>query len=58
MISVKKAYPIQDKEMLAVVQTLEKFCPELIDQKFFVIIDYQILIYFSTKRILLIKQVR
>jgi hypothetical protein len=58
MTPAERAYPIQDRELLAVVQTLEHFCPELQGQKFFVVTDHQALLYFSTKRLLSTRQVR
>lgn len=58
MTPAERAYPIQDRELLAVVQTIEHYCPELIGQQFFVVTDHQALIYFSSKRSLSTRQVR
>lgn len=58
MTPAERAYPIQDRELLAVVQTLEQFEPELLGTKFFVVTDHQALLYYSTKRILSTRQVR
>jgi hypothetical protein len=49
MTPAERAYPIQDRELLAVVQTLEHYCPELLGQKFVVVTDHQALLYFSCK---------
>jgi hypothetical protein len=51
MIPTARAYPIQDRELLAVVQTLEHYDPELLGTKFFVVTDHQALLYWSTKRL-------
>lgn len=58
MTPAERAYPIQDREMLAVVQTLEHYEPELLGTQFFVVTDYQALIYWSTKHLLSTRQVR
>jgi hypothetical protein len=58
MTPTERAYPIQDCELLAVVQTLEHYEPELLDTKFFVVTDHQALLYWSTKRLLSTRQVR
>jgi hypothetical protein len=58
MTPAERAYPIQDRELLAVVQTLEHYCPELLGQKFFVVTDHQALLYFSSKQVLSTRQVR
>lgn len=58
MTPAERAYPIQDRELLAVVQTLEHYTPELIGSKFFVVTDHQALVYFSSKKILSTRQVR
>ncbi|KAM4061463.1 his(2)-Cys(2) zinc finger domain-containing protein [Hirsutella rhossiliensis] len=52
MTPAERAYPIQDRELLAVVQSLEHFYPELLGQKFDVITDHEALVHFSTKRLL------
>lgn len=51
-------YPIQDKELLAVVNTLKDFEPALWGTKFFVQTDHQALIYWSTKKLLSPRQIR
>jgi hypothetical protein len=58
MTPAERAYPIQDRELLAVVQTLEQYQPELLGMKFFVLTDHQALVYYSTKRVLSTRQVR
>jgi hypothetical protein len=58
MTPAERAYPIQDRELLAVVQTLEYYCPELWGQKFFVVTDHQALLYFASKRALSTRQIR
>ena len=58
MTPAERAYPIQDRELLAVMQTLEQYCPELLGQKFFVVTDHQALLHFSTRRVLSTRQVR
>jgi hypothetical protein len=58
MTPAERAYPIQDRELLAVVQTLEHYYPELVGSKFFVVTDHQALVYFSSKRVLSTRQVR
>lgn len=58
MTPAERAYPIQDRELLAVVQTLEQYQPELLGTKFFVLTDHQALVYYSTKRVLSTRQVR
>jgi hypothetical protein len=56
MSPAERAYPIH-RELLAVVQSLEQYCPELLGQKFFVVTDHQALLYFSTNRVLSTRQV-
>ncbi|XP_044717342.1 reverse transcriptase (RNA-dependent DNA polymerase) domain-containing protein [Hirsutella rhossiliensis] len=46
MTPAERAYPIQDRELLAVVQSLEHFYPELLGQKFDVITDHEALVHF------------
>lgn len=58
MTPAERAYPIQDRELLAIVQTLEHYRPELTGQKFDVITDHQALLYFNTKRKLSTRQIR
>ena len=58
MTPAERVYPIQDRELLAVVQTLEHYCPELWGQKFFVVTDHQALLYFASKRALSTRQIR
>ena len=58
MTPAERAYPIQDRELLAVIQTLEHFTPELLGMKFFVVTDHQALLYYSSKRLLSTRQVR
>lgn len=58
MTPTERVYVIQDRELLAVVQTLEHYEPELLGTKFFVITDHQALLYWSTKRLLSTRQVR
>ena len=58
MTATERAYPIQDRELLAVVQTLERYEPELLGTKFFVVTDHQALLYWSSKRLLSTRQVR
>jgi hypothetical protein len=58
MTPTERAYPIQDRELLAVVQTLEHYEPELLGTKFFVVTDHQALLYWSSKRLLSTRQVR
>jgi hypothetical protein len=57
MTPAERAYPIQDREWLAVIQTREQYEPELLGMKFFVMTDHQALIYYSTKRGLSTRQV-
>ena len=58
MTPAERAYPIQDRELLAVIQTLEHFTPELLGMKFFVVTDHQALLYYSNKKLLSTRQVR
>lgn len=58
MTATERAYPIHDRELLAVVRTLEHFYSELIGCKFDVITDHQALLYFSSKQTLSVRQVR
>src|ERR1700694_571882 len=58
MTLTERAYPIKDRELLAVVQTLEHYEHELLGTKFFVVTDHQALLYWSTKRLLSTRQVR
>nr|AAX07708.1 retrotransposable element Tf2 protein-like protein [Pyricularia grisea] len=58
MTPAERAYPIQDRELLAVVQTLKHYEPELLGTSFFVVTDHQALVYYSTKRLLSTRQVR
>jgi RNase H-like domain found in reverse transcriptase/Reverse transcriptase (RNA-dependent DNA polymerase)/Integrase zinc binding domain/Chromo (CHRromatin Organisation MOdifier) domain len=57
MTPPERAYPIQDRELLAVVRTLQHFEPELLGTQFVVLTDHQALIYWSTKRFLSTRQV-
>src|SRR3982075_64580 len=56
MTPAERAYPIQDRELLAVVDTLRHYEPELLRTKFFVITDYQALLYWSSKCLLSVCQ--
>jgi hypothetical protein len=58
MNPAEKAYPIQDRELLAVVQALQHFRPELAGMKFTVLTDHEALKHYSTKRTLSTRQVR
>ena len=58
MTPTERAYPIHDRELLAVIQTLEHYEPELLGMKFFVVTDHQALLYWSSKRLLSTRQVR
>ena len=58
MTPAERAYPIQDRELLAVVQTLEHYYPELLGMQFFVVTDHQALVYFASKRMLSTRQIR
>jgi hypothetical protein len=58
MSVTEQNYPIQDKELLAVVNTLKDFEPALWGTKFFVQTDHQALIYWSTKKLLSARQIR
>jgi hypothetical protein len=58
MTPAERHYPIQDRELLAVVQTLQQYEPELLGTKFVVNTDHQALIYYSSKRLLSTRQVR
>ena len=58
MTPAERAYPIQDRELLAVIQTLEHFTPELLGMNFFVVTDHQALLYYSSKRLLSTRQLR
>jgi len=51
-------YPIQDKEMLAVVRALMVWRPELVGLRelFLVVTDHKALEYFGTKRLLNARQ--
>ena len=40
MTPAERAYPIQDRELLSVVDTLKYYEPELLGTKFFVITDH------------------
>jgi hypothetical protein len=40
-----------------VVDNLKHYKPELLGMKFFVIIDYQALVYWSSKCLLLVRQI-
>jgi RNase H-like domain found in reverse transcriptase/Reverse transcriptase (RNA-dependent DNA polymerase)/Integrase zinc binding domain len=57
MTPPERAYPIQDRELLAVVRTLKHFEPELLGTQFVVLTDHQALIYWPTKRFLSTRQV-
>jgi transposase InsO family protein len=52
MLPTERAYPIQDRELLAVVQTLKHFQTELFGGSFVVITDHEALKHYSTKRLL------
>jgi len=58
MTPAERAYPIQDRELLAVVDTLKHYEPELLGTKFFVVTDHQALVYWLSKRLLSTHQVR
>lgn len=57
MTQAERAYTIQNRELLAVVQCLKKFKPELLGMKFIDVTDHQALLYYSSKRCLSIRQV-
>src|SRR4030088_2057664 len=50
-------YLIQDRELLAVVDILKHYEPELLGTKFFVVTDHRALVYWSSKRLLSTRQV-
>jgi hypothetical protein len=54
MYGVELNYGIYDKELMVVVRALKIWRPELIGllKPFLVIIDYELLEYFGTKRLL------
>ena len=58
MYGAEMNYPIYDKELLAVVRVLVYWRSELIglEMPFSVITDYEALKYFSTKRLLNVRQ--
>lgn len=58
MSPAERAYPIQDRELLGVVRSLEHFHAELAGVKFVVLTDHEALKYWSTKRALSSRQVR
>jgi hypothetical protein len=58
MTPVERAYPIQDQKLLAMVDTLQYYELKLLGTKFFVITDHQALVYWSSKRLLSVRQVR
>jgi hypothetical protein len=57
MTSVECAYPIQDRELVAIVDTLKYYEPELLGTKFCVVTDPQALVYWSSKCLLSVRQV-
>jgi hypothetical protein len=56
--SAETAYPIQDREMLAVIRGVEFWRPELTATPFTIITDHEALKYFSTKKLLSSRQAR
>lgn len=56
MTPTERAYPIQDRELLAVVQALDHFHAELAGKKFTVLTDHEALKYWCTKRKLSTRQ--
>ena len=52
------AYPIQDRELLAVVKGIEFWRPELTATPFTVITDHEALKFFTTKRLFSNRQAR
>ena len=58
MTPAERAYPIQDRELLAVVQLLEHYTPELLGSRFDVVTDHEALTHFATKHKLSSRQVR
>jgi hypothetical protein len=52
------SYPIQDREMLAVIKGVEFWKPELTATPFTIITDHEALKYFATKRLLSTRQAR
>nr|BAF99128.1 pol polyprotein [Pyricularia oryzae] len=58
MSPAEQNYPIQDQELLAVINTLKDFEPALLGTKFCVFTDHQALIYWSTKKLLSARQIR
>jgi hypothetical protein len=58
MTPAERAYPIQDQEMLAVINTIKTFEKELLAQEFFVITDHKALLYWKDKRLLSTRQIR
>ena len=58
MSPAETSYPIQDRELLAVVRALDFWRSELIGIPFTVVTDHEALKYFSTKRALSTRQAR
>lgn len=58
MTLTERAYPIQDRELLAVVLALEHYQAELLGSRLEVVTDHQALTYYATKRLLSTRQVR
>ena len=54
----EKNYPIHDKEMLAIVDCLKKFAPQLIGIKFDILTDHAPLTHWKTQKDLSARQIR
>src|SRR5205814_10583310 len=55
---VEKNYPIHDKELLAIVDCLKKFAPQLTEIKFDILTDHAPLTHWQTQKDLSARQIR
>jgi hypothetical protein len=56
--NAETAYPIQDREMLAIIRGIEFWRPELTATPFTIVTDHEALKYFATKKLLSTRQAR
>lgn len=54
----EKCYPVHDKEMLAIVWALKRWCSDLLGMPFFIYTDHKTLEFFNTQKEILQRQAR
>jgi hypothetical protein len=56
--AAEAAYPIQDKELLAIIRAVQFWRPELTATNFTIVTDHEAIKYYTTKRVLTARQAR